>query len=64
LQFSAFFLAFKAVESVKQQPDFDPTALFKSKIFTNVVISLVATLGLYIFASLIFVSWPPPYNWT
>ncbi|KAI0369434.1 glycosyltransferase family 2 protein [Pilatotrama ljubarskyi] len=54
---AAFFLAFKGVENVVNAPDagpLTPDLLFTNSIFRNIVISLLATLGLYILASLIF----------
>ncbi len=55
-QFAAFFLAFKGIENI-QKTDGPLTAdsLFTNSIFRNIVISLVATLGLYVAASIIFV---------
>ncbi|KAG9051636.1 Chitin synthase, class 1 [Tulasnella sp. UAMH 9824] len=56
MTFAAFFLAIKGIESVKVgnggQLSFG--TLFQDKIFFTIVLSLVATLGLYIFASLLF----------
>jgi chitin synthase len=48
---AAFFIAFKDISSVKNVPD-----LFANTIFRDIVLSISATLGLYILASLIFVS--------
>ncbi|KAI0691142.1 glycosyltransferase family 2 protein [Cerioporus squamosus] len=55
MTFAAFFLAFKGIENI-QKTDGPLTAdsLFTNSIFRNIVISLVATLGLYVAASLIF----------
>ena len=58
MTFAAFFLAFKGIENLKNDTDgslsFDD--LFTNAIFRNIVLSLVATLGLYIISSLLFVS--------
>jgi hypothetical protein len=56
-QFSAFFLAFKGVENVEHKTSngIHLSDLFTNSIFRDIVISLAATLGLYIAASLIFV---------
>ncbi|KAH8082444.1 glycosyltransferase family 2 protein [Cristinia sonorae] len=52
---SAFFLAFKGIENiVKTDGPLTPSSLFTNSIFRNIVLSLLATLGLYILASLIF----------
>ncbi|TFK88987.1 glycosyltransferase family 2 protein [Polyporus arcularius HHB13444] len=55
MTFAAFFLAFKGIENI-QKTDGPLTAdsLFTNSIFRNIVISLVATLGLYVAASIIF----------
>ncbi|KAL1946121.1 hypothetical protein VTO73DRAFT_15248 [Trametes versicolor] len=51
----AFFLAFKGVDNIiKTDGPLTPSSLFTNSIFRNIVISLLATLGLYILASLIF----------
>ena len=56
LQIAAFFLAFKGVDNViKSDGPLTVNSLFTNSIFRNIVISLLATLGLYIIASLIFV---------
>ncbi|KAI0738834.1 glycosyltransferase family 2 protein [Daedaleopsis nitida] len=55
MTFAAFFLAFKGIENIEHNDG--PLALnslFTNSIFRNIVISLLATLGLYIAASLIF----------
>ena len=58
-QIAAFFLAFKGVDNiVKSDGPLTVSSLFTNAIFRNIVISLLATLGLYILASLIFVSSP------
>ena len=55
-QIAAFFLAFKGVENLaKADGPLTVTDLFTNSIFRNIVISILATLGLYILASLIFV---------
>ncbi|KAH8822583.1 glycosyltransferase family 2 protein [Flagelloscypha sp. PMI_526] len=56
MTFAAFFLAFKGIENVRNDNDgvLQLTDIFKSAIFRNIVISLLATLGLYVIASLIF----------
>ncbi|KAI0793146.1 glycosyltransferase family 2 protein [Irpex lacteus] len=52
---AAFFLAFKGIENLaKSDGPLTFSDLFTNSIFRNIVISLVATLGLYIIASLIF----------
>ncbi|KAI8986294.1 glycosyltransferase family 2 protein [Trametes punicea] len=51
---AAFFLAFKGVDNVvNNSGPLTPDTLFANSIFRNIVISLLATLGLYILASLI-----------
>ena len=61
IQIAAFFLAFKGVENViKSDGPLSADSLFTNSIFRNIVISLLATLGLYILASLIFVRAVPP----
>ncbi|KAG8919708.1 Chitin synthase, class 1 [Tulasnella sp. 417] len=56
MTFAAFFLAIKGIESVKIDNGGQLTfgTLFQDRIFFTIVLSLVATLGLYIFASLLF----------
>nr|AZQ26798.1 putative chitin synthase 1 [Ganoderma lucidum]QDK64616.1 chitin synthase [Ganoderma lucidum] len=52
---SAFFLAFKGIDNIiKTDGPLTPNSLFTNSIFRNIVISLLATLGLYIIASLLF----------
>ncbi|WOO85757.1 Chitin synthase 4 [Vanrija pseudolonga] len=52
--FCAVFLAIKGVEGVKESGGLkNPSAIFGSKIFANIVISLAATYGLYIVSSII-----------
>ncbi|KAI0698106.1 glycosyltransferase family 2 protein [Cytidiella melzeri] len=52
---AAFFLAFKGVENIAQSDGpLTLSDLFTNAIFRNIVISLAATLGLYIIASLVF----------
>jgi len=55
---AAFLLAYKGIQSVAQAEGraIQVSDFFKNSIFTDVVLSLAATLGLYIVASLIFVS--------
>ena len=56
MQIAAFFLAFKGVENItKKNGPLTLNSLFTNSIFRNIVISLLATLGLYIIASLLFV---------
>lgn len=56
MTFAAFFLAFKGIENVENATGpLDLNSLFTNSIFRNIVISLAATLGLYVVASLIFV---------
>ncbi|KIO23871.1 glycosyltransferase family 2 protein [Tulasnella calospora MUT 4182] len=56
MTFAAFFLAIKGIENVRVGNGGTITfgTLFQDKIFFTIVLSLVATLGLYIFASLLF----------
>ena len=58
MTFSAFFLAFKGVDAIRQESanGISFGTIFNNTIFRNIVVSLLATLGLYIFASLLFVS--------
>ncbi|CAL1713774.1 unnamed protein product [Somion occarium] len=52
---AAFFLAFKGVQNIiNADGPLTPSSLFTNAIFRNIVISLLATLGLYILASLVF----------
>jgi len=52
---AAFFLAFKGIENIVHSQDkLSTTSLFANAIFRNIVLSLLATLGLYVLASLIF----------
>ncbi|KAG0696917.1 glycosyltransferase family 2 protein [Suillus ampliporus] len=53
---SAFLLAYKGIESVAQSEGraIQASDLFSNSIFRDVVLSLAATLGLYIVSSLIF----------
>ena len=56
---AALLLAFKGIAILVAEnggKTLDLGDFFKNAIFRNIVLSLVATLGLYIFASLIFVS--------
>jgi len=56
---AALLLAFKGIAILVAENGgkaLDLGDFFKNAIFRNIVLSLVATLGLYIFASLIFVS--------
>lgn len=52
---AAFFLAFKGIAEVEQDHKL-PSEIFSSSIFRNIVLSLVATLGLYLLSSILFVS--------
>ncbi|KZV86456.1 glycosyltransferase family 2 protein [Exidia glandulosa HHB12029] len=56
MTFSAFFLAFKGVENIAdvEGRPLDVNDIFKNAIFRNIVISLLATVGLYLIASLLF----------
>jgi chitin synthase len=55
-QFAAFFLAFKSVENLEAATGpLNADSIFTQPIFRNVVISLAATLGLYLVSSLLFV---------
>ncbi|KIY66737.1 glycosyltransferase family 2 protein [Cylindrobasidium torrendii FP15055 ss-10] len=55
MTFAAFFLAFKGIQNLSnEQGGLTFSSLFTNSIFRNIVISLLATLGLYILASLIF----------
>jgi len=51
---SAFLLAIKGIEGLVSAGGLDADSLFTNHIFRNIVISLAATLGLYLIASLIF----------
>ncbi|THU75900.1 hypothetical protein K435DRAFT_974654 [Dendrothele bispora CBS 962.96] len=52
---AAFLLAFKGINNlVKADNGLNVGSLFTNSIFRNIVLSLLATLGLYIVASLIF----------
>lgn len=61
-QVAAFLLAFKGIQNLEAAQKLSFSSIFTNPIFRNIVISLLATLGLYIIASLIFVrpSWVPP----
>ncbi|KAL6300688.1 glycosyltransferase family 2 protein [Sparassis latifolia] len=51
---AAFFLAFKGIDNVvKSQGPLSVSSLFGNAIFRDIVISLLATIGLYILSSLI-----------
>ncbi|EIN12208.1 glycosyltransferase family 2 protein [Punctularia strigosozonata HHB-11173 SS5] len=56
MTFSAFFLAVKGIQNVEHKEDsgIKLSDIFTNSIFRDIVISLAATLGLYIVASLIF----------
>ena len=63
-QFSALFLAVKGIEEVAAAKGaININDLFSNSIFRNIVLSLAATLGLYIAASLIFVCPPRRVVW-
>ncbi|KAF8313001.1 glycosyltransferase family 2 protein [Clavulina sp. PMI_390] len=49
---AAFFLAFRGISDIEKQTNNDN--LLSNSIFRNIVLSLVATLGLYIVSSLLF----------
>ncbi|KAF5366009.1 hypothetical protein D9758_006592 [Tetrapyrgos nigripes] len=51
---SAFLLAFEGMDQIIDDQGIDAGDLFDNTIFRNIVLSLVATLGLYLVASLIF----------
>ena len=52
---AAFLLAFKGLSNLAKSQTLTFGSIFTNHIFRNIVISLVATLGLYIIASIIFV---------
>jgi hypothetical protein len=56
---AAFLLAYKGLQSVAQSEGraIQASDLFTNSLLTDVVLSLAATLGLYIISSLIFVSY-------
>ncbi|KAF9476207.1 glycosyltransferase family 2 protein [Pholiota conissans] len=51
---AAFLLAFKGLSNLAKSETLTFSSIFTNHIFRNIVISLVATLGLYIIASIIF----------
>nr|KIR48602.1 chitin synthase [Cryptococcus bacillisporus CA1280] len=51
--FAAIYLAVKGIQDVEAQGDITASTVFGNKIFRNIVISLLATYGLYILSSLI-----------
>ena len=54
---AAFLLAFKGIQNLANSDGpLTFSDIFTNPIFRNIVISLLATLGLYIIASVIFVS--------
>jgi len=59
-QFTAYFLAFKSISDIAATGTANGYLtvgdFFTNAIFRNIVVSMLATLGLYIFASLLFVS--------
>jgi len=58
-KFSAFFLAIRGVQNIEASlPDgqLQLEDVFNNAIFRNIVISLLATTGLYFIASFLFVS--------
>jgi chitin synthase len=55
LQVAAFLLAFKGLGNLAKAQTLTFASIFTNHIFRNIVVSLVATLGLYIIASIIFV---------
>jgi len=56
MTFAAFFIAVKGIQNIQHNGGKSLTIsdIFTNSIFRNIVISLLATLGLYILASLIF----------
>lgn len=54
-QISAFFLAFRGIHDIEKNAKAG-TNLFDNPIFRNIVLSLLATLGLYFISSILFVS--------
>ncbi|KAH7102577.1 glycosyltransferase family 2 protein [Auriculariales sp. MPI-PUGE-AT-0066] len=59
MTFSAFFLAYKGVQNIAEAEKVEgnvlgPDDLFKNAVFRNIVVSLLATVGLYLIASILF----------
>ncbi|RXW18195.1 hypothetical protein EST38_g7654 [Candolleomyces aberdarensis] len=54
MTFAAFFLAVKGIQNIAAADKITLGSIFTNSIFRNIVLSLLATLGLYILASLIF----------
>ncbi|KAF5340785.1 hypothetical protein D9611_007290 [Ephemerocybe angulata] len=54
MTFSAFFLAVKGIQNIAKAEKLTFASIFTNSIFRNIVLSLLATLGLYILASIIF----------
>ncbi|QRV92037.1 chitin synthase [Ceratobasidium sp. AG-Ba] len=54
MTFAAFFLAIRSVNQISQETNINFGTFFSNAIFRNVVVSIAATLGLYIVASLLF----------
>ncbi|KAK0183781.1 glycosyltransferase family 2 protein [Armillaria mellea] len=54
MTFAAFFLAFKGIETLSKSEGTSLNDLFSNSIFRTIVLSLLATLGLYLISSLIF----------
>ncbi|KAG2010491.1 chitin synthase, variant 2 [Coprinopsis cinerea AmutBmut pab1-1] len=56
MTFAAFFLAVKGIQAIGRETDGGITfgTFFENSIFRNIILSLAATLGLYLLASLIF----------
>ncbi|KAJ2918726.1 hypothetical protein MD484_g1699, partial [Candolleomyces efflorescens] len=54
MTFAAFFLAVKGIQNIAAAEKITLGSIFTNSIFRNIVLSLLATLGLYILASLIF----------
>ena len=52
---AAFLLAVKGIQALAATKTLDFSAMFSDAIFRNIVMSLLATLGLYIISSLLFV---------
>ncbi|KAL7423299.1 Chitin synthase, class 8 [Cryptotrichosporon argae] len=51
--FCAVYLAVKGIQTIEEEGSVTATTIFKSKVFTNIVVSLAATYGLYILSSLL-----------
>ncbi|TYJ52681.1 hypothetical protein B9479_006730 [Cryptococcus floricola] len=51
--FAAIYLAVRGIQSIEAEGDITASTIFGDKIFRNIVISLLATYGLYIISSLL-----------